>query len=158
MGNKRCIWVMYSSVLRPSFSPRYLSSADVSTFALVHRVVCMLLSSSLVFVTLFVCFFLSELLCIMVPKHDLSGKDTPPGKKQARKTIMLEQKVDIIRRYDNGKSTNSIRNASHLPESTVRTIRKDREKILAAFKAGAGGASTRVSSGQSTFMVRLRKC
>ena len=93
----------------------------------------------------------------MAPKRDLSGKDAPPDKKQTRKTITLEQKVDIIRRYDRGRSTNAIRNALHLPESMLRTIRKNREKILAAFKAGAGGASTRVSLGQSTFMVSLEK-
>ena len=91
----------------------------------------------------------------MAPKRDLSGKDAPLGKKQTRKTITLEQEMDIIRRYDRGESTNAIRNVLHLPESMLRTIRKDREKILAAFKAGAGGTSTRVSSGQSTFMVRL---
>ena len=83
----------------------------------------------------------------MSPKCDLSGKDAPHDKKQTRKTITLEQKVDISRRYDRGDSTNTVRNALHLPESMLRTIRKDREKILAAFKAGAGGASTRVSLG-----------
>ena len=93
----------------------------------------------------------------MHPKHDRSGKDTPPGKKQTKKTITLEQKVDAIRRYDTGESTTAIRNALHLPESMLWTVRKDREKILAAFKAGAGGTTTRVSSGQSTSMVRLEK-
>ena len=93
----------------------------------------------------------------MDPKRDLSVKYAPHGKKQTRKTITLEQKVDIKRRYDRGESTNAIRNALHLLESTLRTIRKDREKILAAFKAGAVGASTRVSSGQSTLMVRMEK-
>ena len=94
----------------------------------------------------------------MAPKHDFSGKDAPPGKKQTRKTITLEQKVEIIRRYDTGESTNAIRNTLNLPESTLRTIRRDREKILVAFKAGAGGASTRVPLGQSTLMVRMKKC
>ena len=105
------------------------------------------LLSSLVFVTLFV--------CIMAPKRDLGGKDTPPGKKQTGKTIMVEQKVDIIGRYVTGESTNAIRNVLNLPESTLRTIQKDREKILVAFKAGAGGA--RVLSGQSTLMVHMEK-
>ena len=53
--------------------------------------------------------------------------------------------------------TNTIRNTLHQRESTLRTIKKDREKILAAFKAGAEGTSTRVLSGQSTFMGRLEK-
>ena len=65
--------------------------------------------------------------------------------------------MDIIRRYGRGESTNAIRNTLHLPGSTLRTIRKDREKILAAFKARAGGTFTRVPSGQSTFMVRLER-
>ena len=91
----------------------------------------------------------------MAPKHDLSRKDAPPGKKQTRKTITPEQRVDIIRRYDRGELTNAIRNALHLPESTLRMIGKDREKILAAFKAGSGGASTRVPLGRSTLIVRM---
>ena len=86
----------------------------------------------------------------MAPKCDLSEKDALPGKKQTKKTISLEEKVDIIRRYNRGESTAAIRNTLHLPEPTLRTIRKDKEKIMAAFKAGAGSASTRVSSGQST--------
>ena len=65
--------------------------------------------------------------------------------------------MDIIRRYDRGESNNAIRNSLHLPESTLRTIRKDREKILTAFKAGAGCASARVSSGQSALMVCMEK-
>ena len=51
----------------------------------------------------------------MAPKRDLRGKDAPSGKKQTRKTIMLEQKVDIIRRYDRGESTNATRKALNLP-------------------------------------------
>ena len=39
----------------------------------------------------------------------------------------------------------------------LQTIWKDKERILAAFKAGAGSSATRVSSGQSTFMVRMEK-
>ena len=58
----------------------------------------------------------------MPPKCDLSEKDAPPSKKQIRKMITLEQKVDIIRRYDRRESTAAIRNALHLPESTLRTI------------------------------------
>ena len=36
----------------------------------------------------------------------------------------------------------AIRNALHVPESMLRTIRKDKEKIMTAFKEGAGSAST----------------
>ena len=73
----------------------------------------------------------------MAPKSDLSDKDAP-GKKKARKSTTLEQKINILRRYDRGESTAAIRNGLNLPESTLCTIRKDREKITAAVKAGAG--------------------
>ena len=56
----------------------------------------------------------------MPPKYDLSEKDAPPAKKQSRKTITLEQKVDIIRRYDGGESTAAIKAALNLPESSPR--------------------------------------
>ena len=39
----------------------------------------------------------------------------------------------------------------------LRTIRKDRERNTAAVKAGAGSCSTKVSSGQSNVMVRMKK-
>ena len=84
----------------------------------------------------------------MALKRDLSSRDTP-GKKTARKSITLEQKMDILRRYDRGESTATIRNQLNLPESMLRTIRKDREKITAAIKAGAGSCSMKVSLGQS---------
>ena len=56
--------------------------------------------------------------------------------------------MDISGRYDRGVLTAAIRNALNLPESTLRTIRKGREKITAAVKAGTGSGSTIVSSGQ----------
>ena len=93
----------------------------------------------------------------MAPKRDLAGKTEPAAKKSSRKTITIEQKVDIIRRYERGESTNSIRLALGLPESMLRTIRKDKEKIMVAFKAETGVSATRVSSGQPQFMVRLEK-
>ena len=67
----------------------------------------------------------------MAPKSDPSAKDSP-GKKKARKFITLEQKMDILRRYDRGKSTAAIHNELNLPESRLHTIRKDMEKIMAA--------------------------
>ena len=85
----------------------------------------------------------------MAPKHDQRGKDTP-GKKKARKSITLEQKMDILRSYNGGELTAAIRNALNLPESTLHTIRKDREKITAS-------CSTKVSLGQSNIMVCMER-
>ena len=65
--------------------------------------------------------------------------------------------MDILKRYDRGESTAAIRNMLNLPESTIRTIKKDKEKFTAAVKAGAGSCSTKVSSGQSNIMIRMEK-
>ena len=51
----------------------------------------------------------------MAPKHDISEKDAPPGKKKAKKSIILKQKMDILRRYDREESTAAIRNTLNLP-------------------------------------------
>ena len=71
--------------------------------------------------------------------------------------MTLEQKMDILRRYDRGESTAAIRNSLNLPEFSLRTIRKDREKITAAIKTGADNCSTKVLSAQSNIMVRIEK-
>ena len=92
----------------------------------------------------------------MGSKCDLSEKDAP-GKKKARKLTTLDQKLDILRRYNRGESTAAIHKVLNLPESTLHTIRKDREKIMAAVKSGVGSFSTKVSSGQSSTMVRMEK-
>ena len=41
----------------------------------------------------------------MTPKRDLAGKTEPAAKKSSRKTITIEQKVDIIRWYERGEHT-----------------------------------------------------
>ena len=80
-------------------------------------------------------FFSSDRFCIMDPECDESEEDTPPRKKNSRKSITLEQKLDILRRYDRGESTTAIKNVLNLAASTLRTIRNHREKIIAAIKA-----------------------
>ena len=74
----------------------------------------------------------------MAPESDQSEEDAPPDKKNLRKSITLAQKLDILRRYDRGESTDDIRSVFHLAESTLRTIRKNRERILAAVDIEAG--------------------
>ena len=61
--------------------------------------------------------------------------------------------MDILRRHVRGESTAIILNALNVPESMLRTIRKDMEKITVAVKAGAGSFATKVLLSQSTVMV-----
>ena len=74
----------------------------------------------------------------MTPKDNQSEKDSPLSKKKTRKTITLEQKMDILRRYDRGESTAAIRSVLNLPYSTLLYIRDHREKIMAVIKSGTG--------------------
>ena len=82
--------------------------------------------SSLIFIHLYCVLWF--LLCIVGLKRTLSDKDAP-AKKRARKSVSLEQKADILWLYDSGESTAAIRNALLIPESSLGTIRKDREKM-----------------------------
>ena len=84
------------------------------------------------------------------------GASSDSSKKRGRKAITFEEKLDVIRRYERGETTSAIRGALNFPESTLRTIRKDKEKILAAVRAGASTLSSKLS-GQSDFMIRLEK-
>ena len=79
-----------------------LSACCMSVFscALLH-IACVSLFLSIILLSVFAAILCSDHLCIINPKHDLSDKDAP-GKKKARKSITLEQKMDISRRYDGG--------------------------------------------------------
>ena len=66
----------------------------------------------------------------MAPKCDQSEKDTPPGKKNSRTLITLEQKMDILKRYKRGESTADISRVFHLRGGTLYNIRKNSRKIL----------------------------
>ena len=65
--------------------------------------------------------------------------------------------MDNLKRYNRGEPTAATRNTLNLLESRLRTVRKDREKLEAAVKAGTGTCSTKVLSGQSNTMVRMEK-
>ena len=66
--------------------------------------------------------------------------------------------MDILRRYDRGESTAAICNALNLSESTLRTIRKDREKIMAAVKQVQVAVSQRCRQASLTSWSGWRKC
>ena len=65
--------------------------------------------------------------------------------------------MDISSRCNRGESTATILNVLNLSESTLRTMRKDREKIMTAVKAGAGSGSMKELPDQFNIMVRMEK-
>jgi hypothetical protein len=67
-------------------------------------------------------------------KRGSSGRNDTGGKKQ-RKTAILEEKLDVIRRYERNERTVDIVNATGIPESTLRTTRKQADKIKESCKS-----------------------
>jgi hypothetical protein len=61
-------------------------------------------------------------------KRGSSDRSNTGGKKQ-RKTITLEEKLDQIISYEINERTVDLVNATGIPESTLRTTRKQADKI-----------------------------
>ncbi|GFU06822.1 hypothetical protein TNCV_4353741 [Trichonephila clavipes] len=58
------------------------------------------------------------------------GDNEKQEKKATRKSISLETKMQVIRRLDSGERQSQISAAMNLATSTIRTIIKNKEKIL----------------------------
>ena len=81
---------------------------------------------------------------MMAPEDDQSEEDAPTSKKKTKKMITLERKMDILRRFDRGESKAAIKRRFRVGNTTLHNVRKNRERIMAAVKLGAGSA-TRVT-------------
>ena len=76
----------------------------------------------------------------MPPKRNTKSPASNVSKR-ARKVMSLEEKMDIIRRYDQGQRTADIVRATGVSESTLRTIRGSKEKIAASIAQGSSAAA-----------------
>ena len=81
----------------------------------------------------------------MAPKRTKSQESSATGTtKKSRKALSLDDKMDIIRRYDRGQRTADIVRATGFSESTLRTIRKAKDKIAESIQVGSSGAAKRM--------------
>jgi hypothetical protein len=91
----------------------------------------------------------------------MSGKlkGTSPNEIQVkrRKTISIEDKLDIINRLENGERIADICRNVRLAHSSVRTIRDNADKIKASAKSGTNGCAKRTSYSRSSTMERMEK-
>ena len=60
------------------------------------------------------------------------GDNKKQEKKATRKSISLETKMQVIRRSDSGERQSQISAALNLATPTIRTILKNKEKILSS--------------------------
>lgn len=77
----------------------------------------------------------------MQRQSNMTAYKTSSGNKVAggeckRKAITLEEKLDVIQRFERNERTCNIVRATGIKESTLRTIRDNAEKIKASYIAG----------------------
>uniref|UniRef100_A0A3B3RS84 HTH CENPB-type domain-containing protein n=1 Tax=Paramormyrops kingsleyae TaxID=1676925 RepID=A0A3B3RS84_9TELE len=71
---------------------------------------------------------------------------------RARKALTIEQKIEVIKRIENGEKIKSICLSLSLAQSTVHTIFANREKIRKSYESNVGGAKMhRVTSRHEVF-------
>lgn len=72
--------------------------------------------------------------------------------KRARKALTIEQKIEVIKRIENGEKIKSICLSLSLAQSTVHTIFANREKIRKSYESNVGGGKMhRVTSRHEVF-------
>jgi hypothetical protein len=89
-------------------------------------------------------------------KHGSNDKSATSGKNQ-RKSVTLEEKLDVIKRYECNRCTAGIANAMGIPESTLRTIRKEAEKIKESCKSATRMTASKITQMWVLIMKKLEK-
>ena len=90
----------------------------------------------------------------MAPKRKADSSDDSAKK---RKAIMMEIKVDIVKRSERGESATNIGRALDLSRSTVATIIKDKERILSHVKGSAPMQSTVITKQRSGLLIETER-
>ncbi|XP_069832131.1 tigger transposable element-derived protein 1-like [Dendropsophus ebraccatus] len=74
-----------------------------------------------------------------------------------RKAITMEVKLDIIKRYDKGKTATDIGRSLGLSHSTVATIIKDKHRILEHVKGSAPMKATVITKQRSGLIIEMER-
>lgn len=86
----------------------------------------------------------------------MNGKISVGRITKKKKTLSLEIKLDILRRFDNGEKAVDIAKALNLPATTVRTIQaRDRDKIKEAAKSVTSLDAKTMTRTRSSFMIKM---
>ena len=93
----------------------------------------------------------------MAPKRPATFPACDGRQKKARKTLTLEQKLEVLDRLDKGQRNNVIVAAMGLSESTVRTIKQNSTKIREAAKSGTPLQGNKSSYSRPMEMERMEK-
>jgi transposase-like protein len=88
-------------------------------------------------------------------KRGSSDRSDTGGKKQ-RKTITLEEKLNMIKRYEHNEHAVDIVNAMGISESTLRTIRKQADKVKESCKSATRMTASKITQIKASIMEKLR--
>jgi len=77
--------------------------------------------------------------------------------KRQRKTICIEEKLEVINRLEKGERIANICRAFGLAKSTVRTIRSNADRIKESAKSGTRASAKRICYSRSSTMERMEK-
>ncbi|GFV41690.1 hypothetical protein TNCV_3628411 [Trichonephila clavipes] len=76
---------------------------------------------------------------------------------QQEKAFSLETKMQVIRRSDTGERQSQIGAALNLATSTIRTILKNKEKILSSTTTTTTGSATRITRSRNNKIEEMEK-
>ncbi|KAI8747737.1 tigger transposable element-derived protein 1, partial [Biomphalaria glabrata] len=85
----------------------------------------------------------------MAPKRKADSK--------RRKTITMEVKLDIVKRYDLGETATNIGRSLGLSRSTVSTIIKEKDRILEHVRGSAAMTSTVITKQRNRLILEMEK-
>ena len=92
----------------------------------------------------------------MAPKRPATNQSGSCSKK-SRKSLTLDVKLDILKRYEQGQKTIDIVRATGFSESTLRTIRSSKDKINKCIAHGSSASLKQVSSVRHITMTRMEE-
>ncbi|GFV34179.1 hypothetical protein TNCV_3483891 [Trichonephila clavipes] len=76
--------------------------------------------------------------------------------KATRKSISLENKMQVIRKLDTGERQSEIDAALNLASSTIRTILKNKEKILSSATATTTSSATGITRSRNNTIEKMK--
>ncbi|GFT97760.1 hypothetical protein TNCV_4229371 [Trichonephila clavipes] len=76
---------------------------------------------------------------------------------QQEKAFSLETKMQVIRRLDTGERQSQIGAALNLATSTIRTVLKNKEKILSSATATMTSSATRINRSRNNKIEEMKK-
>lgn len=93
----------------------------------------------------------------MVGKRPRSPSDRGNKPKRARKAITLQTKLDVLKKADEGMRLKDLQNLFGLAASTVATIKKERENIMASAKTATPLSAKLVTKHRPAIMEDMER-